>query len=130
MKNMANWDKLNQKFDEVLSSLSDADWENWAKNRESKKAMRKQQMLLKAKMQEEKLYFNSIKGSVILQENIDLGNIRQHEPEFATARISVKRGNVGALPYDALIKAGYLPVGDVLPKDAGTAGEYNYAMAA
>ena len=34
---MANWDKLNTEFYNVLNTFSDEDWNNWESNRASKK---------------------------------------------------------------------------------------------
>lgn len=52
---MANWDELNKEFDGVLEKISDQDWNNWAENRERKKAMRRQLLELKAKIHSIKL---------------------------------------------------------------------------
>jgi hypothetical protein len=39
-----NWDRVNKKFDEVLNNLSDEDWDNWDKNRESNRLLRREKM--------------------------------------------------------------------------------------
>lgn len=59
---MANWEMLNKEFEQVLNNLTDEAWDSWASQREAKKAMRRQELLLKAKMQEEKIYFNKLVG--------------------------------------------------------------------
>ena len=52
---MANWDILNKEFYQVLNSFQDSDWDNWASIRASKKEMRRLDLILKAKIQEEKI---------------------------------------------------------------------------
>ena len=59
---MANWDKLNKQFDELIDNLSAEDWRIWAENRESRKAMRRLEMNMKAKLQEEKIYLSNREG--------------------------------------------------------------------
>lgn len=66
---MANWNKLNKELDEVLNSMSSEDWQSWAKTREQKKVMRKCELLLKAKLQEEKLLLSSSTGKNIISQN-------------------------------------------------------------
>lgn len=61
---MANWDKLNKQFDDLLDSMTIEDWQFWANNREQKK-MRVSEMLLKAKLQEEKLLLSNTTGKSI-----------------------------------------------------------------
>jgi hypothetical protein len=63
---MANWNKLNEQFDNLLDSMSQEDWQSWADNREAKKVMRNYEMLLKAKLQEEKLLLSSSTGINII----------------------------------------------------------------
>lgn len=62
---MANWDKLNTEFYNVLNTFSDEDWNNWESNRASKKEMRRLEMLLKAKQQEEKIKLSQIVSQAI-----------------------------------------------------------------
>ncbi len=52
---MANWDILNKEFNNLLESFQDSDWEKWTNNRNSRKEMRRMELILKAKIQEEKL---------------------------------------------------------------------------
>lgn len=61
MNHMANWEKLNKELKGVLEGFSDAQWDFWLNKRESKKAMRRSLLVLKAKMQEEKLFLDSLK---------------------------------------------------------------------
>ena len=67
---MANWEKLNQKFDQVLDSMTDADWDNWAKDREMKRQMRKQKMILKARLQQEKIALAKSNGDILLRSKV------------------------------------------------------------
>jgi hypothetical protein len=53
---MANWDKLNNEFDKVINNLTDSDWENWMKNRQQNKLMRRSEMILKAQIQAKKIF--------------------------------------------------------------------------
>lgn len=66
---MANWNKLNKQFDDILDSMSSEDWQSWAKSRDQKKAMRTCEMLLKAKLQEEKLLLSNSNGKNIISQN-------------------------------------------------------------
>jgi uncharacterized SAM-dependent methyltransferase len=52
---MANWNLLNKQFDEVLNNFSDKDWNNWALNRIKNKETRRQEMLLKATIQQSRI---------------------------------------------------------------------------
>ena len=65
---MANWDILNKQFDNLLTSMSSEEWHLWANNRANKKAMRTSEMLLKAKLQEEKIVLSSLKGKEIISQ--------------------------------------------------------------
>lgn len=65
---MANWDKLNSKFNQVIDNMSSADWDNWSSQRMDRKDMRNSKILLKAKLQEEKLLLSSNKGNNIFSE--------------------------------------------------------------
>ena len=59
---MANWDKLNRQFDELIDKMSAEDWIFWAENKEQRKVMRRLEMQLKAKLQEEKIYLSNREG--------------------------------------------------------------------
>lgn len=61
---MANWEKLNQEFDQVFNSLQDLDWEQWNSVRASSKEMRRLELLLKAKIQEEKIKFAQLSSNL------------------------------------------------------------------
>ena len=50
---MANWKKLNKEFGEVLNNLTDEEWEAWYKHKEVKGVMKRRQLILKAKIQED-----------------------------------------------------------------------------
>ncbi len=67
---MKKWEKLNREFDEVLDKLTQSDWENWYNSKESKKEMKRLTLLLKAKLQEEKLSMIqiSIKGESLVKD--------------------------------------------------------------
>lgn len=52
---MANWNKLNKEYFDLMNSFEDSDWEKWESIRSTRKEMRRLEMLLKAKIQEEKL---------------------------------------------------------------------------
>jgi len=47
----ANWNKLNKEFDDLFDKLTDEDWNNWTSHRESKKALRREVLNLKARIQ-------------------------------------------------------------------------------
>lgn len=59
---MANWDKLNKEFSNLMDSFTDSDWENWESNRVARKALRRMELLMKAKIQTEKLKLASFNG--------------------------------------------------------------------
>ena len=61
---MANWDKLNKEFSDLMDSFTDSDWENWERNRRARKALRRMELLLKAKIQSEKLNITNGKDNV------------------------------------------------------------------
>lgn len=52
---MANWDKLNSEYYTLIESFQDSDWEKWENTRSARKEMRRLDLVLKAKIQEEKL---------------------------------------------------------------------------
>jgi hypothetical protein len=59
----ANWDKLNEEFSNLMDTFTDSDWEKWENNRAARKALRRMELLLKAKIQMEKLKLASLIGS-------------------------------------------------------------------
>ena len=65
---MANWDVLNKKFDELIDNMSTEDWKLWAENRENRKKMRSLEMILKAKLQEEKISLSSNDAKSIISD--------------------------------------------------------------
>lgn len=71
---MANWNKLNKEFYSVLNDISDVDWDNWMNQRDAKKAMRRLEMELKAKMQEEKLLIDSLKAIQLYHDTLSTFN--------------------------------------------------------
>ena len=66
---MANWNKLNKQFNDLIESMSTEDWESWAANKANRKAMRNSQMGLKAKLQEEKILISNLKGQPIINQS-------------------------------------------------------------
>jgi len=52
---MANWEKLNKEFSNLMDSFNDTDWVNWERNRAARKKLRRTDLLLKAGLQMEKL---------------------------------------------------------------------------
>jgi hypothetical protein len=44
---MANWEKLNSKFNQIIDNMSNEDWNKWYSERMAKKAMRNSEMLNK-----------------------------------------------------------------------------------
>jgi hypothetical protein len=65
---MANWEKLNNEFDKVINNLTDSDWDNWMKNRQQNKLMRRSEMILKAQIQAKKIFFDSQQGNKIVED--------------------------------------------------------------
>ncbi len=63
---MANWDKLNKEFDQLMGSMTPEAWERWSANRVARKAMRRSELEMKAKLQLEKIFFSNIEGCQIL----------------------------------------------------------------
>jgi len=61
---MANWEKLNKEFDQVFNSLQDLDWEQWDSVRASCKEMRRLELLLKTKIQQEKIKFSQLSSEL------------------------------------------------------------------
>lgn len=57
---MANWDKLNSEYYNLIESFQDSDWEKWENTRGARKEMRRMDLVLKAKIQEEKLKFAAL----------------------------------------------------------------------
>jgi hypothetical protein len=52
---MANWDKLNKEFNNLLESFQDSDWSKWKSNRALKKETRRLKMIKKTKIFKENL---------------------------------------------------------------------------
>lgn len=63
---MANWDKLNKEFDQLIDNLSAEEWMIWAANKQTRKVMRRLEMEMKAKLQLEKIFLSNRVGSQIL----------------------------------------------------------------
>lgn len=62
---MANWDKLNKEFYNLMNSFKDSDWEKWENNRVSSKKMKRLELIFKAKIQEEKLKPSTLSSQAI-----------------------------------------------------------------
>ena len=88
----ANWDILNEEFSNLMDSFTDADWEKWESNRAARKALRRMELLMKAKIQIEKLKMASFSGlaspaqEVKSSDKIDLAS-------FAQSHIELRAGN-------------------------------------
>lgn len=94
---MANWEKLNSKFNNIIDNMSNDDWNKWSSERLAKKAMRNSEMLLRAKLQEEKILLSNRIGSEIISDkghsstintisnSIFSGLVTQTEPEYPIA---------------------------------------------
>ena len=52
---MANWSKLNAKFDEVINGITDTEWYQWEAERKQKKTLRKTEIAERARVQEIKI---------------------------------------------------------------------------
>jgi hypothetical protein len=72
----ANWDILNREFDNLIESFQDTDWTKWESNRAARKEMRRSEMLLKAKIQEEKLklafqstHYNELTSNIVFSSD-------------------------------------------------------------
>ena len=48
---MADWSKLNKKFDEVLDNLTDEDWDRWMNEREEENKSYRELLELKTRTQ-------------------------------------------------------------------------------
>ncbi len=57
---MANWDKLNSEYYNLIESFQDSDWEKWENTRSARKEMRRMELVLKARIQEEKLKLSAL----------------------------------------------------------------------
>lgn len=86
---MADWNKLNEEFDQVFNSLQESDWEQWDSERASRKEMRRLELLLKAKIQEGKIKFSQLSAELyetfyqstfISAENITTSSYLNHSP--------------------------------------------------
>lgn len=72
---MANWEKLNTKFDTVLNNMTDREWDLWYKNIETKKSIRKEKLLMESIMHGMRLNLNRLHGNTIIQESFVNVNI-------------------------------------------------------
>lgn len=94
---MANWEKLNSKFNQIIDNMSNEDWNKWSSERMAKKAMRTSEMLLRAKLQEEKIILSSIVACNIsshtgysssvntISNSLFTGLVLRSEPEYPIA---------------------------------------------
>lgn len=94
---MANWEKLNSKFNQIIDNMSNEDWNKWSSERMAKKAMRNSEMLLKAKIQEEKIILSNRIGRNIsshigysssintISSSLFTGLVLRKEPEYPIA---------------------------------------------
>lgn len=60
---MADWGKLNKEFDDLMGNLTDADWIKWKENKEVKRNIRRMNLTLKAKIQEQRIIQKSLAHS-------------------------------------------------------------------
>ena len=72
---MANWDKLDKEFYEVVDNLTDEQWVSWRKLQHHNQKIRRFQKEMAMKIHLLKLSFLETKGHSILRES----NIRQME---------------------------------------------------
>lgn len=90
---MANWNKLNTEFYTLLNDITDVDWENWMTLRDARKAMRRMELTLRAKMQEEKLLLDSIKGTQSYINIFSTDIVANSHINFKITRVAIE--NVG-----------------------------------
>jgi len=85
---MANWVDLNKEFYDVLNSFKDDDWDSWDSVRASKKEMRRLELLLKAKIQEEKIKLSLITSqwNKALSQTINTSEITQQPPSVTNTQ--------------------------------------------
>lgn len=53
---MANWEKLNKRFDEVLDSLTQEDWQKWDSQKEANTQQRRKELITNGQVQEKKIF--------------------------------------------------------------------------
>ncbi len=68
---MANWDKLNRDFEATLDSLTDEQLTLWKGQRELKKRMRRAELEMSAKIQEQKIAIGKFSGIELLNISIE-----------------------------------------------------------
>jgi hypothetical protein len=66
---MANWDKLDKEFYEVVDNLTDEQWVSWGKQQHHNQLIRRFQKEMAMKMHLLKLSFLETKGHTIFQES-------------------------------------------------------------
>ena len=59
---MANWEKLNKEFDDLIDNMSQEDWKHWDANRAARRELRKANVLIKAKIRERLMNFEEFVG--------------------------------------------------------------------
>ena len=91
---MANWEKLNREFDDLINNLPEDEWDKWYENREVKKAIRRQKMNLKIQIQELKLRIKELETSPTYTEIVEA----HHCAEVPTDAISFSPEVVPASP--------------------------------
>ena len=72
---MANWEELNKEFDAIIDNISEKEWNDWYNTIEAQKEMSQMQMMLEAKMQSEKIVFNTLLGELIINETLKSDSI-------------------------------------------------------
>jgi len=90
----ANWDILNKEFDSLLDRISNDDWNNWASTRDSKKWLRRELMVVKAKIHSTKMQMKEdnscayeLEANMTIQANITI------VLDFDTKRQIVKKAS-------------------------------------
>lgn len=68
---MANWNKLNRDFEATLESLTDEQFALWKGQRELKKKMRRAELEMLAKIQEQKIAIGQFSGIELLNISIE-----------------------------------------------------------
>lgn len=70
---MANWNKLNSELDNLLDNLSDEEWDNWMAKRAAQKSLRKKELMMMAKIQEETQLLGKITGVSVFSQSVSAG---------------------------------------------------------
>ncbi len=55
---MANWEKINKRFDEVLDSLTPSDWAKWETQKEANSILRRKSLINQGFIQEKEIYID------------------------------------------------------------------------